>query len=98
MVKVEKLTAPVAKGARVGEARLVSGPRTLAASPLVAGEEVRRSWLKIIGTWLFWLAVIAALFVFSVRTGAKIVKDRRFRRSLLAAQSGGTDSGGPRQG
>jgi len=98
VVKVEKLSAPVAKGAPVGEARLVSGPRTLAASPLVASEEVRRSWLKIIGTWLFWLVVIAALFVFSVRTGAKIVKARRFRRRLLAAQGGGTHPGGPRQG
>jgi D-alanyl-D-alanine carboxypeptidase (penicillin-binding protein 5/6) len=98
LVKVEKLTAPVAKGAWVGEARLVSGARTLAASPLLAGEEVGRSWLKIIAIWLFWIVFVAAAFVFSVRTGAKIVKARRFRRRLLATESGRSCSGGPRQG
>jgi D-alanyl-D-alanine carboxypeptidase (penicillin-binding protein 5/6) len=98
VVRVEKLTAPVAKGAPVGEARLVSGARTLVTSALVAGEEVRRSWLKIIATWLLWLVIASAVFAFSVRTGAKIVKARRFRRRLLAAQGGGTHPRGPRQG
>jgi len=98
-VRLEKLTAPLRKGARVGMARLVSaGGEVIAASPLVAGEAVPRSWLKIIAAWLFRSAAAIAVFVFSVRTCAKIVKARRRRRRLLATQSSGSYPGGPRSG
>jgi hypothetical protein len=80
-------------------ARLVSaGGEVIAASPLVAGEAVPRSWLKIIAAWLFRSAAAIAVFVFSVRTCAKIVKARRRRRRLLATQSSGSYPGGPRSG
>jgi D-alanyl-D-alanine carboxypeptidase (penicillin-binding protein 5/6) len=98
-VRLEKLKAPVAKGAHVGLARLVSARgQVIASSPLVAGEEVPRWWLKIIGTWFLRSAVAVAVFVFVVRTCAKAVKARRRRRRLLAAQGSGPYPGGPRPG
>ncbi len=97
-VKLDKLRAPVAKGQRVGVARLVStSGDVIATSPLLAGREVRRSWLKIIAGWIVWTMAGMAAFVFSVRTCAKTVKARRRRRSYLAAQSSRPYPSGPGQ-
>jgi D-alanyl-D-alanine carboxypeptidase (penicillin-binding protein 5/6) len=86
-VELEALKAPVAKGLGIGEARLVRGDKVLVRTALVAGEEVERSWLKLIFTWLFRIVVGLTIFVFTVRTCAKAIKARRRRRRLLAAQS-----------
>jgi D-alanyl-D-alanine carboxypeptidase (penicillin-binding protein 5/6) len=98
-VRLENLKAPVAKGARVGTARLLSvGGNVIAASPLVAGEEVRRSWPKLMAGWLVRAALALAAFVFVVRTCAQVVKARRRRRRILAAQSSRPDPSRPRPG
>ncbi len=98
-VKLGKLRAPVTKGSAVGTVRLVSaGGKLLVASPVVAGEEVRRSWLKIIAMWLFRTALFLVVFVFTVRTCAKVVKARRRRRRMLAPQGSRPYPGGPGPG
>ena len=98
-VRLDTLRAPVSKGARVGVARLLSASgKVIVTSPLLAGEEVRRSWLKIIAGWVFRSALVIAVFVLSVRTCAKVIKARRRRRRLLAPQGSGPYPGGPRPG
>ncbi|MFB3882352.1 MAG: D-alanyl-D-alanine carboxypeptidase family protein [Armatimonadota bacterium] len=98
-VALDRLKAPVAKGARVGTARLLSAQgEVLVSSPLVAGEEVRRSWLKLIATWLVRVALALTAFVFVVRTCAKIVKARRRRRRIVAAQGSRPDPSRARPG
>ncbi len=98
-VTLDKLRAPVNKGASVGTARLISPTGgVVASSPLIAGEEVGRSWLKIMAIWLFRLIAGTAAFVLSVRTCAKIVKARRRRRRILSPQGSRPYPGGPRPG
>jgi D-alanyl-D-alanine carboxypeptidase (penicillin-binding protein 5/6) len=97
-VTTKRLTAPIARGTVVGAARVMVGGRPLATSQLVAGDPVKRSPLVVAGEWAARVLGLLAIAAVGIRTGAKLVKIRRRRRSGVAPQSSGPCPSGPRQG
>jgi D-alanyl-D-alanine carboxypeptidase (penicillin-binding protein 5/6) len=97
-VKLTKVKAPLAKGAVVGEARLIAGDAVLSQSRLLAGEAVAKSRLIVFAVWALRTVLGLALLVTITRTYGKAVKARRRRRRRFAAQSRRPDPGGPRPG
>jgi len=85
-VKTLPMTAPVPRGAPVGEARLIVGGQVVGASPLLAGEAVAVSRPVLFALWALRAAAFLALAAITVRTSAKLVKARRRRGRGVSAQ------------
>lgn len=97
-VKLNALRAPIGRGAVVGEAQVLAGGQVIARSRLLAAESVPRSRLIVAANWALRLVVLLAVAGVGIRTGAKLIKDRRRRWRRLPPQGGRPDPGGPGQG
>ncbi len=94
-ISLKPMTAPVARRAVVGEARILAGGKAIARSELLAGEQVMRSRLVVAATWAVPVVAFLAGAAVGVRAGAKLVKNRRRRRRRLPPQGNGTGPNGP---
>jgi D-alanyl-D-alanine carboxypeptidase (penicillin-binding protein 5/6) len=82
----KRLTAPVARGAVVGEAHLVAGGEVVARSPLVAREAVPVSRLVVCWWWTWRVGIALAVMAVMVRVSAKAIKAHRRGRPRLPPQ------------
>ena len=82
----KRLTAPVARGAEVGEARLVAEGEVVARASLVAGEAVPVARLVVFWWWAWRVGAAVAVMAVMVRVSAKAIKAHRRRGRRLPPQ------------
>jgi len=95
-VTLKTLRAPVSRGDPAGEARLIAHRRTLACSPLIAGESASRSTFIIVSLWVVRALLLLLLMALLARTYAKALKAHRCCGAGLSPQGDRPDPRRPR--